>query len=206
MKQATGETNSQPETKYVSIQLRLDGHSFSEEVLDPLAKGKKPVEISVLSAKTLLIPQELFDEKGAPTLMQINGMTPTDSECILHTDPTQPIVALIAVNRTSVDRILTRLGNRIQWTTPLLHSGEYTLPCVWIFRHEELAYLKIWTQRNLRLAEILIAPTAEDLLYYITELLPEMELANCDIRLAGKPTKQDSHLLKEYFKHVTVCE
>ena len=206
MKQVTGETNSQPETKYVSIQLRLDGHSFSEEVLDSLAKGKKPVEISALSAKTLLVPRELFDEKVAPALMQINGMTPTDSERILHTDPTQPFVALIAVNRTSADRIQARLGNRVQWTTPLLHSGDYSLPCVWIFRYEELVYLKIWTQRNLRLAEILIVPTSEDLLYYITELLPEMELANCDIRLAGNPTKQDSHLLKEYFKHVSVCE
>ena len=49
MKQVTGATNNKPEIKNVSIRLRLDGHSFSEEKLDIPAKEKKTVEIEVLS-------------------------------------------------------------------------------------------------------------------------------------------------------------
>ena len=41
MKQVTGATNNKPEIKNVSIRLRLDGHSFSEEKLDIPAKEKK---------------------------------------------------------------------------------------------------------------------------------------------------------------------
>lgn len=53
MKQVTGATNNKPEIKNVSIRLRLDGHSFSEEKLDMPAKEKKTVEIEVLTGKTM---------------------------------------------------------------------------------------------------------------------------------------------------------
>ena len=63
MKQVTGATNNKPEIKNVSIRLRLDGHSFSEEKLDIPAKEKKTVEIEVLTGKTMLVPREVFDAK-----------------------------------------------------------------------------------------------------------------------------------------------
>lgn len=87
MKQVTGATNNKPEIKNVSIRLRLDGHSFSEEKLDIPAKEKKTVEIEVLTGKTMLVPREVFDAKAAPALMRINGMEPTEKECILTSDP-----------------------------------------------------------------------------------------------------------------------
>ena len=65
MKQVTGATNNKPEIKNVSIRLRLDGHSFSEEKLDIPAKEKKTVEIEVLTGKTMLVPREVFDAKAA---------------------------------------------------------------------------------------------------------------------------------------------
>ena len=71
MKQVTGATNNKPEIKNVSIRLRLDGHSFSEEKLDIPAKEKKTVEIEVLTGKTMLVPREVFDAKAAPALMPI---------------------------------------------------------------------------------------------------------------------------------------
>lgn len=71
MKQVTGATNNKPEIKNVSIRLRLDGHSFSEEKLDIPAKEKKTVEIEVLTGKTMLVPREVFDAKAAPALMRI---------------------------------------------------------------------------------------------------------------------------------------
>ena len=206
MKQVTGATNNKPEIKNVSIRLRLDGHSFSEEKLDIPAKEKKTVEIEVLTSKTMLVPREVFDAKAAPALMRINGMEPTERECILISDPQQPVIALMAADKASVEKVRARLKEKIRWTSPLLRTGEFTASCLWIFRYEELAYLKIWERQTLRLAETFIAPTGEDLLFYVRELTQELQLENCEIRLEGNPTKQDGRLLREYFKHVAICE
>ena len=206
MKQVTGATNNKPEIKNVSIRLRLDGHSFSEEKLDIPAKEKKTVEIEVLTGKTMLVPREVFDAKAAPALMRINGMEPTEKECILTSDPQQPVIALMAADKASVEKVRARLKEKIRWTSPLLRTGEFTASCLWIFRYEELAYLKVWERQTLRLAETFIAPTGEDLLFYVRELTQELQIENCEIRLEGNPTKQDGRLLREYFKHVAICE
>ena len=182
MKQVTGATNNKPEIKNVSIRLRLDGHSFSEEKLDIPAKEKKTVEIEVLTGKTMLVPREVFDAKAAPALMRINGMEPTEKECILTSDPQQPVIALMAADKASVEKVRARLKEKIRWTSPLLRTGEFTASCLWIFRYEELAYLKVWERQTLRLAETFIAPTGEDLLFYVRELTQEV-LQGLDSRL-----------------------
>ena len=40
----------------------------------------------------------------------------------------------------------------------------------------------------------------------VRELTQELQIENCEIRLEGNPTKQDGRLLREYFKHVAICE
>ena len=150
----------------------------------------------------MLVPREVFDAKAAPALMRINGMEPTEKECILTSDPQQPVIALMAADKASVEKVRARLKEKIRWTSPLLRTGEFTASCLWIFRYEELAYLKVWERQTLRLAETFIAPTGEDLLFYVRELTQELQIENCEIRLEGNPTKQDGRLLREYFKHV----
>mgnify|MGYP000473608326 CR=1 FL=1 len=107
--------------------------------------------------------------------------------------------------QSSVEKVRARLKEKIRWTSPLLRTGEFTASCLWIFRYEELAYLKVWERQTLRLAETFIAPTGEDLLFYVRELTQELQIENCEIRLEGNPTKQDGRLLREYFKHVAIC-
>lgn len=43
----------------------------------------------------------MFDAKAAPALMRINGMEPTEKECILTSDPQQPVIALMAADKAS---------------------------------------------------------------------------------------------------------
>lgn len=90
----------------------------------------------------MLVPREVFDAKAAPALMRINGMEPTERECILISDPQQPVIALMAADKASVEKVRARLKEKIRWTSPLLRTGEFTASCLWIFRYEELAYLK----------------------------------------------------------------
>ena len=77
MKQATGSKTPNPIHK-VSIQLALDGHSFSTPL--PAAAGEEPVEVELLTPKTMLVPAELFDEERGAELLAANGMAPSGDE------------------------------------------------------------------------------------------------------------------------------
>lgn len=206
MKQATGATNNRPDTQNVSIRLRLDGHAFSMKKLVSSVRNEQFVEISVLAAKTMLVPGELFSEHLSENLMRINGMAPSASETVLHTDPTQAVVALMAADRNSVEEIRRKFGNRVHWSSPLLRpSDRPTTSHFRIFRDNELAFVQIWGPK-LRMAEVFTAPAAEDLLYYVTELSRETQLENVPVLIGGSPITRDTHLLREYFKSVIVCE
>ena len=76
----------------------------------------------------MLVPREVFDAKAAPALMRINGMEPTEKECILTSDPQQPVIALMAADKASVEKVRARLKEKIRWTSPLLRTGEFTHP------------------------------------------------------------------------------
>lgn len=75
MKQATGKTDSRPNVKKVSIQLALDGHSFSivggQGILP-----EATVKVEILTTRTLLVPEELFDSQQAATLLAADGKAP----------------------------------------------------------------------------------------------------------------------------------
>ena len=60
MRQATGSNTPQLGNK-VSIQLSLDGHSFSVPALSELPAGEAPVTVELLLPRTMLVPGELFD-------------------------------------------------------------------------------------------------------------------------------------------------
>lgn len=67
----------------------------------------------------MLVPREVFDAKAAPALMRINGMEPTEKECILTSDPQQPVIALMAADKASVEKVRARLKEKIRWTSPV---------------------------------------------------------------------------------------
>ena len=73
MKQATGSNTPQSINK-VSIQLTLDGHSFSAPALSGEFPGDGPVEVELLTPRTMLVPEELFDKEHAGEVLAAAGM------------------------------------------------------------------------------------------------------------------------------------
>ena len=73
MKQATGSNTPQSINK-VSIQLTLDGHSFSAPALSGEFPGDGPVEVELLTPLTMLVPEELFDKEHAGEVLAAAGM------------------------------------------------------------------------------------------------------------------------------------
>lgn len=102
MKQVTGATNNKPEIKNVSIRLRLDGHSFLKRSSTYRPKRKNGRNRGI-DGQNHAGSREVFDAKAAPALMRINGMEPTEKECILTSDPQQPVIALMAADKASVE-------------------------------------------------------------------------------------------------------
>ena len=98
MRQATGSNTPQSGNK-VSIQLSLDGHSFSVPALSELPAGEAPVTVELLLPRTMLVPGELFDAERGAEMLAANGMPPTAEESVVASDPEAEFVAVTAINR-----------------------------------------------------------------------------------------------------------
>lgn len=80
MKQVTG-SNTPQATNKVSIQLTLDGHSFSAHGLDGEFPGEEPVEAELLTARTMLVPEEVLGtgDAGDAARGKRHGLPPRKS-------------------------------------------------------------------------------------------------------------------------------
>lgn len=198
MKQETG-SNTPQSTKKVSIQLSLDGHSFSAPALTGPFSGEDPVMVEVLAPQTMLVPVELFDADRAAELLSINGMPVTADQCVVCTAPQQENIAIIALPTEAMRQVEEQLGSRAHYTTPLLVTPQQTAESVWIHQTPELLYIKVYNQ-TLRLAEVIAVSSDADILYFIDRLGAEFPLAGYRLQVTGERTKSLVKLLKQRFK------
>ncbi len=168
MKQVTG-SNTPQATNKVSIQLTLDGHSFSAHGLDGEFPGEEPVEAELLTARTMLVPEEVLGTGDAGTLLAANGMAPAAEERAVCSLPVQGIVAVMAVHREALRQAEEKLGDRIRYTTPLLREVQAGTPTVWAYRTAGLLYIKVY-DGILRFAGVIPAPDTADVCYFTERL------------------------------------
>ena len=171
MRQATGSNTPQSGNK-VSIQLSLDGHSFSVPALSELPAGEAPVTVELLLPGTMLVPGELFDAERGAEMLAANGMPPTAEECVVASDPEAEFVAVTAINREALRQVEEKLGDRARFTTPLLHTPANTAKTVWMSRRAGLLYIKVYDGGELQLAEAIPAATDTDAAYFFERLFP----------------------------------
>ena len=79
MRQATGSNTPQSGNK-VSIQLSLDGHSFSVAAPPAFPAEAERIEAEVLTPRTMLVPVEYFAGERAAALLAANGMPALSGE------------------------------------------------------------------------------------------------------------------------------
>lgn len=95
MRQETGSNTPQTANK-VSIQLSLDGHSFSAQALAGDFPGDGAVEVELLTARTMLVPREVFDAGLGTELLAAGRMALAAGENAVHNDLKQEFVAELA--------------------------------------------------------------------------------------------------------------
>ena len=183
MKQATGSNTPQSINK-VSIQLTLDGHSFSAPALSGEFPGDGPVEVELLTPRTMLVPEELFDKEHAGEVLAAAGMAALPGECPVWSAPQQNAVAVMAAAENALAAVHERLGGRARYTTPLLCVPQTSVPTVWMYYAAGLLYIKVYDGK-LRFAEVVPAPDEADLLYMLERLGSEFRLRDYTLR-SGK--------------------
>lgn len=203
MKQATGSNTPQSINK-VSIQLTLDGHSFSAPALSGEFPGDSPVEVELLTPRTMLVPEELFDEEHAGEVLAAAGMAALPGECPVWSAPQQNAVAVMAAAENALAAVHERLGGRARYTTPLLCVPQTSVPTVWMYYAAGLLYIKVYDGK-LRFAEVVPAPDEADLLYMLERLGSEFRLRDYTLRIGSGDGRALKRKLGGYFRQI-VCE
>lgn len=204
MRQVTGSNTLQTSNK-VSIQLSLDGHSFSVPALSDLPAGNASVQVELLLPRTMILPEELFDAQNAEALLAANGMPPAADECVVASIPQEGLVAVTAINREALRVVEEKLGDRARFTTPLLHTPASVEKTVWMRQTPGLLYIKVYDAGRLQLAEAIPAAGEADMLYFFEQLGRNFQLADYELRIAGDNLKETRRLLGKRFKEV-ICE
>ena len=75
------------------------------------------MEAELLTARTMLVPEEVLGTGDAGTLLAANGMAPAAEERAVCSLPVQGIVAVMAVHREALRQAEEKLGDRIRYTT-----------------------------------------------------------------------------------------
>lgn len=199
MKQVTGNNHSSVPQR-VSIQQKLDGHSFSTVSLPEAIPGEG-IECELSTVKTLLVPKEEFDPEAAAALLVAAGITPSEDECVVWSCGESDTVAVMAFDRETVELLRTRYANAVQFSTPLLQSVHCSVPTVLLDRRGDLLYIKVY-DTDLQYAEVTTATAADDLLYLTETLNRLFPLDEFEFRLSGEFDSSERKLLRRYAKRI----
>lgn len=203
MRQVTGSNN--PSSKFgVSIQQSLDGHSFSLPELEQMTPSDKPVEVELLLPKTMLVPENLFQNERAAEFLAANGMPLAETECVVVCPARNGTVAVAAMEKKTRQLIAEKFP-QARFTSPLEHQPDETRRCAWICRRGTLLYVKVYRDGVLQLAEVIVGSTEAEIGYFIQRLGAEFPLAEYELRIAGDEPKKVRKWIGKVFEKV-LCE
>lgn len=204
MRQVTG-SNPIPSNEKVSIQLKLDGHSFSRDMLPKRVSEDVTAQVELLTAKSVAVPEECFEAELATSLLSMSGIVVAKDEEVVWSEAVDGIIAVMAIPHDFAEGLKSKFGDRLCFTSPLLRTyvgkGEY----LYIYNVGKVAYLKLYKGEQLLYCEATSVAGDDDLLYIVERLAQEFQLTSMKILLAGESSTKLTTLLKQYYK-VEKCE
>ena len=204
MRQVTGKTNPESTANKVSIQLALDGHSFSVD--GHPGTGGEPLTVEIRSPRTLLVPEALFAPERAELLLAADGKAPLYGEVAVWSEPADGMVAVMAVPKEVLAQVKEQAGpdRALHYTTPLCFPLNPSRPTAQVQYLAGYLYIKIY-HAGLRLAEVLPAPEEADLRYVFERLEREFPARQFSLQLLGAEAHPIAKLVGKYY-HDTRCE
>lgn len=178
------------------------GHSFSSADIEAVRNASQPVVVNLISAKTTLVPAELFDKEHAIDYLHDVGLYPAHNECVVYSKENEGIVAVMAMSAKCCDALREAATHGLNFTSPLLESNALDKGCA-IHLEGDVLYVYI-NDNGLRFAEVMECTTDADVLYYLTKIGEAYNFNNMYARATGD-TKRLLPLTKHLFKDI-ICE
>ena len=186
----------------MSTQLLLSGHDFlmAENhalALDPNAPAR--LTICIDSAKTVLVPQELYEPELAEGYMAVNDKALDDDECIVNAQKGE-IVALIAVSR----RLAQAFDNpswKVTYTSPLLDGIVSYTKAVRIQTTPHNTYITISNNGSLQYAEVFATTDPTNIAFVMNKLGEVFKLGRYEIKVTGDDAGAIVENLNDTFKN-----
>ena len=196
MRLETG-SNSYPNDKKVSIQVKLGGLSFSADRV--VATEEQQVEFVIDTPRVTLAPRSEVSLECAEQLLHLVGKPCRSHECSVCSELQADIVAVMAIDKDTLTAIVEQWGSRASFTSPLLDMRHSEENCLTIDATDKVCYLRLF-RSGLQRAEALDYTNADDILCYATEWADNND---CTIYIKGNNAA--AKLLRRYFKSV-ICE
>lgn len=188
---------------YVSIQLPLGGHSFSRANLEKIDKTKGSSVVATLpTAKCVAVPAEVFNKEEAHSYLQASGITVASDECVVYSNTSESVVAVMAINAECHKLLSSKYGDSLSYTTPLLNSPTLEQGTV-LHLSQGVLYIRV-ANEGLRLAEVVEVATDGDILYYLENIHRVFNIYNMYARAEGE-TQRLMTICKKLFTKI-VCE
>ncbi len=163
--------------------------------------------LSFDTAKTVLVPAELYEKGAEEDYLRFNGMTLAPGEVAVASDPRNGIVAVMGVpapewtpHKDKYER------GEVGVTSPLLFaaggfgSGRRGREVIILLTAGNV-YLAVW-DGSLRMAEVLPDNSVDSILYYMQVVGRMFRLRKFDIHLGGQGAGPVAEALRHYYKKV----
>lgn len=204
--QETG-NNSSETNNVMSIQLVLSGHNFlmAVDALNALPKGQAcKITISVDSFKTVLVPDELFDDTCAEGYLAAANRASDDNEraVVIHSDG---ITAVCAVSAVVADLIASNPQWNVCYTTPLLDGIIPYSKTVRISLTPQNCYFVV-CNNSLRYAEVFAESDIDNIVFIASHLCHTMKLCGYDVKVRGTEVESVVERLKPLFHKIGVIK
>lgn len=183
----------------VSTRLMLSGHDFlmatsAVENLD--GDAALNLTVSIDSAKTVLVPAELYTSEMAEGYLAVNDKAAGEGEkCVAAV--AAGIVAVMAVD----ERIVRLLGSnplwRVTYTSPLLEGVVSYTRAVRVTLTADNTHIVVSDHGKLLYAEVFATTEPDNILFVMTKLCEIMSIANFETRVAGPEAQAVAAMLAE---------
>ena len=206
MKQVTG-SNPTSITDKVSIQLPLDGLLFiGDSIPNCKVEDGGVVEVELLTAKSIIVPGECFEPALADSFLRLSGIDCSEVEQPVWSSDCDGVIALMVIRRDIESELKRRLGEKIQYTSPLLRSVKHCEDrYLYIYSAYGVAYFKLYEGSDLKFCEAVSVAGNDEVLYFVERIIQEYHFEGLKIRVDGDNIDSLTKLLKQYYK-VEVCE
>ncbi len=189
----------------VSIQLRLDGHSFSSELLPSDVAEEAVVVVELLTTKSTLVPEECFAPELAGKLLWLAGIPCSDEEIQVWSRAENGAVAVMSLHREIAEALTARYGSRVEYTSPMLRKCAGKGRYLYIYYAANVAYFKLYNEEVLELCEAMPVDGVDDVLCMVENIKHEFGLDDIAIHIDGNDFDGVVKMLKLYHK-VEICE